>query len=219
MERTGERYTAARRVLIDQSAKLRTRTWIAEPEMSEEAVRAATGCGWDEWCDRIDDWPGHADGHTAIATYLVDEHAVDPWWAQTVTVGYERITGLRLPYQRADGTFTAGKSATVAIDADTLRSWLLDTKARADLFPGIDTVLRSRPTAKVVRLGIDDATVQIAIASTTDGRTKISVAHERLKRFEEVDEWKFYWAEWLSAIDTPGDRRGQVSGLIQVGRE
>ena len=201
MERTGERYTAARRVLIDQTSELRSRTWIAEPEMSEESVLAATGSTWDEWCDLIDAWPGHTDGHTAIAAYLVDEHAVDSWWAQTVTVGYERITGLRLPYQRADGTFTAGKSATVTIDAELLRSWLLDTNSRADLFPGVETILRSGPTAKVVRLGIGDATVQIALDPMNDGRTKISVAHERLARFEEVEEWKFYWSEWLEAID------------------
>ena len=101
MEKTGERYLAARRILIDQASKNRRRTWKAEPETSDDSVSSATGRGWDDWCDLIDEWPGHADGHTAIAAYLIAEHGVDPWWAQSVTVGYERITGLRLQIGRA----------------------------------------------------------------------------------------------------------------------
>jgi len=104
------------------------------------------------------------------------------------------------------------ESATVAIDADTLRSWLLDRNARADLFPGFETVLRSGRTAKVVRLGVEDTAVQIALDPTTDGRTKISIAHERLKRFDELEEWKFYWFEWPAAIDTPPDQSGRSVG-------
>ena len=85
MEKTGERYGAARRVLIVQSSSSGKRQWASEPEMAEDTLREATGRGWDEWCDIIDAWPGHADGHTAIATYVREEHGVDGWWAQTVT--------------------------------------------------------------------------------------------------------------------------------------
>ena len=45
--------------------------------MADDTLREATGRGWDEWCDIIDAWPGHSDGHTAIATYLHEEHGVD----------------------------------------------------------------------------------------------------------------------------------------------
>ena len=201
MEKTGERYGAARRVLIEQAAKGRRRTWAAEPEMSDDSVRSATGRGWDEWCDILDAWPGHTEGHTAIAAYLQDEHGVDGWWAQTVTVGYERITGLRLPYQRPDGTFSANKSRTVTADAVALREMLLDETDRADLFPGLETELRSRPTSKVIRIAIGPGTAQIAFDPQPDGRAKVTILHERLPSFEDVDEWKAYWSEWLAAID------------------
>ncbi|HEU5113193.1 MAG TPA: hypothetical protein VFU96_07720, partial [Acidimicrobiia bacterium] len=139
MEKTGERYGAARRVLIEQSTTTEPRPWASEPEMTDDTLRGATGRGWDEWCSILDAWPGHGDGHTAIATYLREEQAVEGWWAQTITVGYERITGLRLPHQQPDGTFTAGKSRTVAADAALIREMLLDDEARADLFPGLET--------------------------------------------------------------------------------
>ena len=88
--------------------------------MSDDAVREATGRGWDEWVALIEEWGGHGDGHGAIARW-VEEQGVDGWWAQTVTVGFERITGIRLPHQMADGTFTAGVHA-VSFDAGSLPS-------------------------------------------------------------------------------------------------
>lgn len=201
MAATGERYGAARRVLIDQSGGDRARPWAAEPQMSNESVRAATGRGWDEWCDVLDAWPGSADGHTAIAAHVQEEHGIDGWWAQTVTVGYERITGRRLPFQRPDGSFSAGKSRTVTTDATALREMLLDDADRADLFPGVPTELRSRPTSKNVRLAIGPGTAEIEIAPRADGRVTVTIAHERLPSPDDVERWKGYWTDWLAAID------------------
>jgi hypothetical protein len=201
MEKTGERYGAARRVLVEQSSASGKRQWASEPEMAEDTLREATGRGWDEWCDIIDSWSGHADGHTAIATFLREEHGVDGWWAQTVTVGYERITGLRLPHQQPDGTFSAGKSRTVTVDAGLLREMLLDDDDRADLFPGLETELRSRPGSKALRIGIGTGTAQIALDAQDDGRVKITIAHDKLPTPEAVEEWKAYWSDWLEAVD------------------
>jgi hypothetical protein len=169
--------------------------------MAEDTLREATGKGWEEWCDIIDAWPGKDDGHTAIATHLRDEHGVEGWWAQTITVGYERITGLRLPYQQPDGTFSAGKSRTVTADPGMLRAMLLDDGDRVDLFPGIDTQLRSRPTAKTLRVRIGPGTAQISIETLDDGRAKVAIAHEKLPSPASVEEWKAYWSDWLEAID------------------
>ena len=201
MEKTGERYGAARRVLIEQSTTTEPRPWASEPEMADDTLREATGRGWDEWCSILDAWPGHGDGHTAIATYLREEQAVEGWWAQTITVGYERITGLRLPHQQPNGTFTAGKSRTVAADAALIREMLLDGEARADLFPGLATELRSRATSKVLRIEIGPGTAQIALDPQDDGRVKITIAHDRLPTPKAVEEWKRYWSDWLEAVD------------------
>jgi hypothetical protein len=201
MEKTGERYGAARRNLIEKSDTMTQRKWVSEPEMADDTLREATGKGWDEWCEVIDGWPGNQEGHTAIATFLREDHEVDGWWAQTITVGYERITGMRLPYQQPDGTFSAGKSRTVAADPGLLRDLLLNDEDRADLFPGMETELRSRPTAKTLRIGIGPGTAQIAIETVDDGRAKVSIAHDKLPSPESVEDWKAYWTDWLEAID------------------
>lgn len=201
MAKTGERYTTARKMLLEQTPPGRRRTWKAEPEAGEDAVVAATGKGWEDWCDIIDAWPGHTEGHTAIAAYLGAEHGVDMWWSQQITGGYERITGLRLPYERPDGTFTAGKSRTLNVDGNALRSLLLDADARTDLFPGHHSELRSRPTAKAIRIAIGPGVVQFGIDVLDGGRAKVSVSHEKLPTYELVEEWKFYWTDWLDALE------------------
>ena len=201
MTKTGERYGAARRVLIEQSAGRDARPWVSEPGHAEAVIRDSTGRGWNEWCDLIDRWPGHEQGHTAVASWLQADHNVDGWWAQAITVGWERITGRRLAHQRADGTFTATRSATITTDALALREMLLDDDDRAELFPGLDPELRSRPTSKNVRVGLGGGVAEIAIVAKDPGRATVTVAHTKLSTPQDVAAWKAFWAEWLAALD------------------
>lgn len=212
MANTGERYTTARRSLLGQVTTSRRRAWVSEPEMSDDVIRERTGRDWDDWCDTIDAWPGRADGHTAIAAYVRDELDVDPWWAQSVTVGYERIVGLRLPHQRPDGTFTADKSKTITVDAHRLRAMLLDTADRDDLFGGEPTDLRSKSASKSIRLSIGPGVALISLEPRAEGRTKITIAHERLPDYVDVAEWKFFWTAWLNALDEADGRPSPSSG-------
>lgn len=199
MAATGERYAAARRSLIETSSG-RPRRWVSQPEVSDERVTAATGRSWEAWVDLIEAWPGHGDGHTAIAAYLVEVTGVDGWWAQTVTVGYERIVGLRLPHQLADGTFTANTTRTIDVDVTELREMLLDDETRRDLFSGLDTELRSKPTSKSLRIRIGPGVALFSMDQKPHARATVTVSHTRLTTADDVDRWKFYWSEWLEAI-------------------
>ncbi len=200
METAGDRYATEQSGLDSRSFPGRRRMWASEPELSDDALRERTGQGWDDWCDVVEAWPSSDGGHTAIATYLRDERGVDAWWAQTIAVGYERIVGLRLPYQRPDGTFTANKSMTVGADADLLRTLLLDEEQRRHLFPGEDTSLRSKPASKAVRLKIGPGVAVFSLEGRND-KTKVTIGHEELPTYDDVAQWKFYWSEWLRAFD------------------
>lgn len=81
--------------------------------VSPEAVAGATGRTPQEWQTLLvaagaRDWT-----HTRIARWLVDEHGVDGWWAQSVTVAFEQQVQGRRPGQRADGTFTVTRTRTL----------------------------------------------------------------------------------------------------------
>ena len=204
MTKTGERYGAARRALIGQAGAPATPdadSWVSEPEHTDAVIRERTGRAWAEWRELIDAWPGHRQGHAAVASWLQDEHGVHGWWAQAVTVGWERITGRRLPNQMDDGTFTSNRSATIATDVAALRELLLDEDGRAALFPGLDPELRSRPTSKNVRIGLGGGVAEIALAPRADGRATITVSHSKLSSPQEVATWRGYWGGWLEALD------------------
>ncbi|POH65938.1 hypothetical protein C3B59_08835 [Cryobacterium zongtaii] len=184
----------------------RTRVWAAEPVQTDDAILENTGHAWEQWVDLIDDGPGRQAGHTAIAAWVHTAHGVDGWWAQGVTVGYERITGLRLPGQMPDGSFSVSRTRVLALDRDVVRERLLDEGARADLFPGLDLVLRSKPASKALRftLARADEPLGSILFSTDllpDGRLRLGVTHDKVASFDEAERWKLFWAEWLAAAD------------------
>ena len=65
-------------------------------------------------------------GHSKIARWLVEEHRVDGWWAQGITVSYEQARGLRAPGQRADGTFEASVTKTLPATVEQIWPLLAD---------------------------------------------------------------------------------------------
>lgn len=204
MERTGERYGAARRALIERAARADGRPWVSEPEVSDDRVVAATGRTWNEWCDLIEASAVADAGHQAVARWVGEAHGLDGWWSQQVTGGFERITGIRVPGQMPDGTYQIGRSRTVPGDAADLRAMLLNDADRSDLFGGQPTELRSKPTTKVLRLGMADGVALFTLTGRADGRMTVTVAHERLPDAATAEQWKVWWEAWLDALAEDG---------------
>ena len=67
--------------------------------------------------------------------------------------------------------------------------------------PGLDPELRSRPTSKNVRIGLEQGVAETNMASKDDGRATITVAHAELESPEDVEHWEWFWSEWLVALD------------------
>lgn len=129
------------------------------PGMSDEAVVAATGNGWNAWVELINAWPGHTGGHTAVAEWLMTRHGLEGWWAQGVTVGWERLTGRRQTHQRADGTFSASSSRTLRFDFVAFKEALFDESKRTDLLQLSGTTIASKPESKSVRVRYGDTVI------------------------------------------------------------
>lgn len=107
MGKTGERYTAARRHVVKPPEELRAE----DLGHTDAAIRQNTGKGWREWLSILDGWGARERKHGDTVARLMKEHGVPGWWAQAVTVGYERARGMRAKYQRATG-FTVSVSKT-----------------------------------------------------------------------------------------------------------
>jgi uncharacterized protein YndB with AHSA1/START domain len=103
--------------------------------VSSDAVREATGRGWDEWLELLDragamDW-----SHKEIVAHLAQSYAdvTTSWWRQSITVAYEKARGKRVLGETAAAGFEVGVSRTVA--APRQEVWELIT-SRPELWMG-----------------------------------------------------------------------------------
>src|SRR5688572_18740818 len=150
--KTGESYTAARlQVLRTRRKRMLPPTPATAPPparavaatrsgLSEKAVVARTGHGFDHWFAVLDAFGAAAKGHTAAARHLADDHGVPGWHSQGITVAYERARGLRAVNQAATG-FQVAVSKMVPVDLDTALA-ALRAPARGKWLAGADRGLR-----------------------------------------------------------------------------
>lgn len=206
MRKTGEAYTTARAHLLKNKPTPGTPESAGPADyarlagMSDAAVKAKTGCAWDKWVFVLDHH-GAADlPHREIARLVHEKYQITGWWAQTVTVGYERIRGLRDRGQRRDGAYEAGKSRTFPVPVRTLYRAFRDTRIRRRWLDAPVTVRVAQPD-KSVRFGWDDGTI-VAVSFTPKGREKTTVAvqHMKLKDRAAVARSKGFWGERLAAL-------------------
>ena len=108
----------------------------AGSRVSAEAVREATGRGWDEWFAVLDAAGAAELPHGEIVAEVTrrGHPAVSGWWQLgTITVEYERARGKRAVGQTADAGFQVGVQRSVAATVE--EAWELVT-ARPELWLG-----------------------------------------------------------------------------------
>jgi uncharacterized protein YndB with AHSA1/START domain len=201
MEKTGESYTAARRVLIAAGQRPDTAAPRFEPPVAEEKVVEATARGWQAWFALLDAWGAASRSHTEIARWLRDEHGVHRWYSQSLTVGYEQARGLRAPGQRSDG-FAAGASRTIGVSVETLFEAFTDEGLRDRWLPGADLRLRTARAARTARFDWEDGTTRVNVGFEDAGETKsrVALSHERLPDADTAEEMKVWWRARLSEL-------------------
>lgn len=177
---------------------------VSEHNISDDKLIGATGKPREEWNALLDTENATNWTHTQIATWLVSEHAVDGWWAQGITVGYEQARGMRLPGQLADGTFTASTSKTV----DTELLQVLDLaiegySAASGLQPASVRREAKHPTA---RWKLADGSSVLATVSPTAGKSRLTLTHLKLTSPDLLEPAKAALAEVLREITSGVDR-------------
>jgi hypothetical protein len=138
--------------------------------------------------------------HTEIATHVHTKYKLDGWWAQCVTVGYERIRGLRARGQRRDGGWEATKSKTIAVPvAELFEAWN-SAKLRGKWLPEKLTVRKATPH-KSMRISWPDGTSVELYFQAKGDKSIVGVQHTKLKTKAEADERKKFWSERLAALN------------------
>jgi hypothetical protein len=205
MTKTGESYTTARSHIIAQP-RIRQATTPAVDHaalagMSDEKIAASTGRPWREWVRVLDADGAQSMPHRDIAALVHTRYRVGDWWAQTVTVGYERIKGLRALGQRRGQGYEAGKSKTFNVPVSVLFEAWSDERTRRRWLGGAGARVRTATAPKTIRLQWSDGTVVIAwFMAKADAKSTVTVAHTKLPDKAAFDAAKSYWTERLDAL-------------------
>jgi hypothetical protein len=204
MERTGERYAAARGALTGDGASADTPEPLDDSlfETAGERIVAATGKERAEWFAILDAAGASGKPHTEIARILTGEHGVDGWWAQTLTVDFERARGLRQRHERPDG-FEITKSRTLAAPlAATYAAWVDDDVRASWLDGGLE--ITTAVENKRVRGRWDGGPSRLVVELTAKGeaRTLVQVVHSKLPDAEAAEQAKADWARRLLRLLT-----------------
>jgi hypothetical protein len=212
MTKTGEAYTAARAQIIKKPKAAAASTpapaavskavdYAALAGTSDATIKAKTGCTWERWVRALDHHGAEKMSHREIAALVNTKYKIPGWWSQSVTVGYERIKGLRARGQRRDGTYEATKSRTFNVPVTTLFNAWADAKMRHRWLNGASVKVRTATAPKSMRLDWTDRSI-IAVGFAAKGKSKSSVAvqHEKLPDGDTADRLKQYWSDRLDAL-------------------
>jgi uncharacterized protein YndB with AHSA1/START domain len=185
--------------------------------MSDAAFVKKTGHDLAYWFDVLDKFGAVEKGHTAAARHLYEDHKVDGWYAQNITVSYERARGVRALNQRCDGAFEVSASKTVAASTKQLVKAFKDPRERErwigeanpQLAGALVKGLADKKSKGVVvrpdglvrfRYQWDDTTVQFYMAPKPGGKFIVSVQHMKLPTAEAVEAYRSQWKAALAAL-------------------
>lgn len=209
MQKTGESYTTARAQLLRRSPAPLSPSIKPAPAVdyarlagkSDASIKNATGCTWERWVKALDRVHAEEWSHREIAEYVREKYQTPDWWTQTVTVGYERIKGLRAVGQRRDGSYEATKSRVFAVPVGTLYRAFSNARQRARWLTGAEPVVRTPTRNRSVRMTWPDGS-RVAVGFFPKGRAKsqVAVQHERLPDKDTAARMKEYWTARLAAL-------------------
>lgn len=206
MSKTGESYTTARARLLEKKLHAAVPTLPDDYEtlagMSDEAVRSKTGLTWPDWVAALDAHDAATLSHAEIVRRLTADYPdVSDWWAQMITVGYERLRGLREPGQRRDGTYRAGRSKTLAVPVSRVYRAFADAAERARWLGDVELEIRTAKEDRSMRITWPDGTsVSVSFASKGASTSRVSVEHEKLPDADAAAAAKSFWGARLAAL-------------------
>jgi hypothetical protein len=223
MVKTGESYTAARSHFLNNNGAERrsagqavTASRTVAPSrppagptvdyeklagVSNATIKAKTGCDWKKWTDALDYVQAHEWTHTEIARYVREKFKIDGWWSQSVTVGYERIKGLRAIGQRRSGEFEASKSKTFHVPMSRLYAAFSEKRNRTKWLGEVDLKVGATIKHRSFRMTwTDGKPVAAWFENKGPKKTVVGVTHHKLTDKATAERVKGEWAERLEKL-------------------
>ena len=142
--------------------------------------------------------------HTEIARHVYETYGIDGWWAQNVTVGYERARGMRAFHERPDG-FSGNASKTFPVSVERLFSAFVEPDERDHWLEGIELSNRTGQPNKSARFDVlpEDGRLVVTFVAKGPDKSAVQLQQERLADAEDVARWKTIWKGQFARAGRP----------------
>ena len=168
--------------------------------ISDDAVKAATGKTWPQWCAVLDKQGAAKLDHKGIVAIVAGGFGIGPWWQQMVTVGYEQARGLREKHEKVSG-FSVSASRTFPVAAAIVFKAWTDARKRRRWLPDPLTIRKATPDRSVRIVWGDGKTkVDVMFYPKGDAKTQMSVQHDKLKDAKAAKKMKQFWAAAMERL-------------------
>ena len=144
---------------------------------------------------------------------------MDGWYAQGITVAYERARGVRALNQRGDGEYEVSASKVMTGDTKTVVKAITDPRQRQRWAPGADpalmkalsSALKAKTSKGFVirpdglgryRYKWDGTTVQFYVTPKPAGKSSVVASNLNLATPAMVDDRRAKWRTALGALAT-----------------
>lgn len=188
----------------------------SQNEVSQASAKAATGRTLDDWYAHLDSRGGPSQGRRVLMEYLYRQMKVDPWWATTLIVEYEKARGVYEKDGHPKGyNICVTKALTVsheaAINEFADGSWWLGEGVKVaegaefDAGDGHRGVFKKVAPGKVIRFtwsGANHHPGEVVEVKCTEaaGKTSLMINHDRIQTRAAADGMRDAWAAVLNTL-------------------
>ena len=170
--------------------------------ISNEAVKARTGKDWQGWFELLDRAGAQKLGHAATAQLLMKKHGVPGWWAQNVTVEYERARGLRERHQATTG-YKVAVTKTLSTGLSNLYEATADARQRRKWFPRGAFEVSSQTRNKYFRGPWKaNSRLEVGFYAKGTGKAQIALQVSHLASRADVERTRETWKKALGKLQT-----------------
>jgi len=199
MHKTGESYTSAR-VHVTAKKGPPAAQFAEIAGMSDEAVANKTGKNWKQWVTILDKAQATSLSHKSIAAWLHEKQGVPSWWAQTITVAYERIRGLRDKGQRRGGGYDVNKSKTLPVPVSELYA-AFGARKREKWLGEVGLKVKTSTVGKSMRITWEDGSpLDVYFWEKGPAKSQVQLQHREHATKAAADERRAFWTERLAAL-------------------
>lgn len=167
---------------------------------SDEAVFSATGKRWSEWHAILDQEGAARMKHPQIARLVRERYGTSHWWAQSITVEYERERGLRDVHQTPRG-YEVSVSRTLPASAESLFAVWADEGRRHEWLGVAMRVRKANPNSSLrLDTGSAGSDLSVSLYRRGEARCQIVVQQIKLPDRAAVESRRTFWKDALGRL-------------------